>query len=429
MIFYIWIIKLLSVFVRLSGLGGATSLPGLLIEKFFPQKIKKLSSSYKKIVLVTGTNGKTTTQRCLRHILEIKGKKVVSNKSGANLLRGIISTLIFDRNILGKAKSDICIFEVEEATMPFIVEYLDASYVLVTNLFRDQLDAYGEVSKVREYIVNAIKKSPKAKVYLNKDDSNVNSISTEIDNEVDYFNIRDKRKKAIFYERKLRRKHRRNVDIVYAGRIKIQEDLSTEFNIYLNGQIYRNVRFEPPGLQNVYNAVSSIAIASDMYKLSKSEVINAFSTFRVAFGRGESVKIGKKSIRLLLVKNPASLTANMNMLLCKRDLKLMIILNDNIADGTDISWIWDAELESMSKTNIASLTISGKRAYDLNVRFKYAEIKAMSKEVEPNISRALDLALSKLNEGETLFILPTYTGMLEVRKVIGSIVKLSKFWQ
>ena len=430
MLVYIWFAKIITGIIRICGIGGATSLPGLAIEKFFPCKLRSLFSPYEKVVLITGTNGKTTTQKCLRHILELKGKKVVSNKSGANLIRGIISSLILDRNLIGKVKSDIGIFEVEEATMPILTKYIEPTYILVTNLFRDQLDVYGEIVKVRKYIVESIQNSPKSILFLNKDDPNVSTISSEVKNKVVYFNIRDSRKKDISYEKPITKaKIGKDTETVYAGRIKMGSDLSSEFNIYMDEQVMRGIRFESPGLQNVYNAVASIAVAGSMYRYNEGDLINAFSTYKVAFGRGEIIKVGNRYIRLLLVKNPVSFTANLNMLRRLCDIKLMIILNDNIADGTDVSWIWDARIEGIGKTNIASLTISGKRAYDMNVRFKYAEIDAMSKEVEPNISRALDLALSKLNEGETLYILPTYTAMLEVRRLIGNIVKIKKFWK
>lgn len=430
MYIYIILAKLITGLIRVFGIGGATSLPGLFIEKYFPGKVRKLCRSYKKIILITGTNGKTTTQKCLTHIIELKGKKVVSNKSGANLFRGVVSSLILDRNIIGKAKSDFCIFEIEEATMPVITKFIQATHILVTNLSRDQLDAYGEISKVREFILESIKNSPTATLFLNKDDPNVSTIASEVKNEIVYFNIRDSRKKDFFCEKNLSKQGiRRDVDTVYAGKIRLAEDLSTQFNIYINGKKYRNIQFDSPGIMNVYNAVSAVAVASSIYKYKESEIRNVFSTYKVAFGRGEVIKIGNKYIKLLLVKNPMSLSANINMIKGLRDLKLMIILNDNVADGTDVSWIWDAKIEELSKVNIASLTISGKRAYDMNIRFKYAGINAMSKEVEPVIPNALDIALSMLNEEEILYILPTYTGMLEVRKVISTIVKLKKFWK
>ncbi len=430
MYIYIVLAKLITGIIRLFGLGGATSLPGLLIEKYFPSKVGNLCKNYKKIILITGTNGKTTTQRCLSHIIELKGKKVVSNKSGANLFRGIVSCLVLDRNIIGRKKSDICIFEVEEATMPMITKYIQATHIVVTNLSRDQLDAYGEVTKVREFVLESIKNSPTAVLFLNKDDPNVSTISSEVRNSIVYFNIRDSRKADLFYEKNFTKQGiRKDVDTIYAGRIRLIDDLSTQFNVYMKDRRYRNIRFDSPGIMNVYNAISAIAVASSIYKYRESEVINVFSTFKVAFGRGEVIRIGKKYIRLLLVKNPTSLSANVNMLKGLRNLKLMIILNDNVADGTDISWIWDAQMEELSKTNVASLTISGKRAYDMNVRFKYADINAMSKEVEPVIANALDIALSMLNEEETLYILPTYTAMLEVRKVISTIVNIKKFWK
>lgn len=430
MIIVILVSKIASKFLRLFKLGGGTSLPGLVIEKYFMHYLTRITSQYKKVALITGTNGKTTTQSFLRHILESSGLKVVSNLSGANLIRGIASVLISDCSIFGKVRSDIAVFEVEEATMPILLKLVRPHFIVVTNLFRDQLDAYGEVVKTRECILNAIKEARSAKVILNGDDINVRSISQEIRNKVILFQIKDKRIKEIFYERGyFKHEVRKGTQEIYAKSITVSNDLSTRFNIYGLKEVVRDVHFKSPGLQNVYNALAAVTVSSEIKSLKAEDLRLAFSRFSPAFGRGEIIKTNGKQIRLLLIKNPASFTANLNMLKHILNLKLLIIINDKIADGRDVSWLWDAKLELLEKANIAWITVSGTRANDMLLRLKYAQVQSMCVEIEPNIARALDISLSKLRDGETLFILPTYTAMLAVRKVIGSIVKIREFWR
>jgi UDP-N-acetylmuramyl tripeptide synthase len=431
MIFIVISIKILTFFLRLLKFGGGTSLPGYLIEKYRPGLISKLFAKYEKVVLITGTNGKTTTQQLLRHLLESKGLKIVSNISGANLFRGIITALIYDLSFTGKPKSEIAVIEVEEATMPIITRYVQPDFLVVTSLYRDQLDAYGEIVQTREYILNSIKASKRSKLILNGDDENVSSMMNEVKNKAILFSIKDSRKKEIFFERthfKLHPKSKR-IKRVWAENIHIENDLSTVFEVsgLYNSKI--ELQFASPGLQNIYNALSASVVARKLGKMGNAQLRQGFSSFQPAFGRGEIIKIGDKNVRLMLMKNPASFTANLNMLKNINELKLMIIINDNIADGTDVSWLWDTKVEVLQDTNMGWITVSGMRARDMLLRLKYAGIELLSTEIEENISKALKLSLSKLKSGETLFVLPTYTAMLEVRKAIGSMVKIKNMWE
>ncbi len=204
--------------------------------------------------------------------------------------------------------------------------------------------------------------------------------------------------------------------------------MSTEFNVYGLNENIKDLQFNALGIHNIYNALAALSVIDSIYKISSSEIKSTMSNFLPVFGRGEIVKVNNKNIRLLLVKNPASLTANLTMLQNRLSLKLLIILNDKIADGTDVSWIWDAKFELLGNADISWITISGKRAYDMALRLKYADVRCINIEIEPNISKALDLSISKLREGDTLFVLPTYTAMLDIRKDISNIVKIKNIW-
>lgn len=430
MIIIIWLSKLLIYLLRLLKIGGGTSFPGLIVEKYFPAIVRKLSNKYEKVILVTGTNGKTTTQRLIRHILYYSQKDSVSNSSGANLFRSIATTIIGDTNWKGDVKSKILVLEVEEATMPILTKYLNASVIVVTNLYRDQLDAYGELFKTRKYILKAIENSPDSTLILNGDDPNVSSLANNVKNKTLVFAINDERIKDILYEKKdfeLTRKE--NIKKIKGKNIKINKDLSSNFNYKEKGYEIKDIHFKAPGFHYIYNALSSIAAAREVSELKNNKIVAALSTFQPAFGRGETIQINEKKIKLLLIKNPASFTANLSMLKNITNLKLMIIINDNIPDGKDVSWLWDAKMESLSEKNISWITVSGKRALDMRLRLKYAELNNLGIEVEESISKALDISLGKLNKSETLFILPTYTAMLDVRKQIGKIVNITKFWE
>lgn len=430
MIAVIYLSKIIGHIIRFFRFGGGTAFPGILIEIYFPHIITHMCKDYKKIVLVTGTNGKTTTQKLISHILTLKGIKVASNKSGANILRGIASSIVSDCNVLGKVRSEIAVFEVEEATMPYITELLNVDIIIVTNLYRDQLDAYGEILKIREYIVDGIKLAENALLILNSDDDNVASISDEIKNKCILFHIKDKRTKDIFYERRyFKRKKKSSLKNIYANKVKIEGDLSTRFEINCNNIVYSSIKFSSPGIHSIYNAIAAVSAVCELDKFDDEEIRKAFSSFVPAFGRGEIININKKSIRLLLVKNPASFNANLQMLKNTLNLKLMIIINDNIADGKDVSWLWDSKVELLSKNPPSWLTICGNRAYDMALRIKYAEVKPSSFVVEPSISKALDLALPNLHNDEVLFVLPTYTAMLSIRNKISKMVKIKEFWK
>lgn len=428
--FIILMAKFITRILRTFGLGGGTSLPGVFVEKYYPQLIKKISINYKTIVLISGTNGKTTTQTYLRHLLEGKEIKVTSNQSGANLFRGIATTLISDCSFSTKPRSTIAILEVEEATMPILTKYLSASYIIVTNLFRDQLDVYGEVITTREYIINAIKNNPNAKVFLNSDDKNVLSISAEIKNQITTYQVDSTEVKSLFYERDFTHtKVKKKFDEIHGKNIILKPDLSTSFTFESRNKSYPGIHFIPPGIQNVYNAVSAIGVALSVANYTVRDLRRLSDSFYPAFGRGEIVHYNDKHIRLLLIKNPASFTATLRMIKHRLDVNLWIIINDKIADGTDVSWLWDAQIELLQKAKIGNITVSGTRASDMALRLKYADIPQVKTEVIPNLNRALDISLSKLKDGETLFVLPTYTAMLEVRKHIQGIVKIKNFWE
>jgi len=427
---------------RATGQGSGSTLPGLLAEKIDPNIISKLARKFPKgIVLITGTNGKTTTAKMLAAILNKAGHKVVYNFAGSNLSRGISSLLTEHANFWGtKIKGQMGIFEVDEATLPEIAAKIPPRYILVTNLFRDQLDRYGELDKTAAIIGSALQASPNAQILLNADDPLVASL-VKYNKNVKYFGIEDKistkSKRAIDSKDCLKCGHELKYSPRYFGHLGIYKcskcnfvrpkpqyflsDLKLEIGsseaCFNRKDEKQKISVQIPGLYNIYNALAAASIASEV-DIPINQISYALNNVSAAFGRMEKIPVGNKNIFILLVKNPTGFTQGIETLSYDRKLKnLLMILNDNFADGTDISWIWDVEAEII-KDIIGSVIVSGIRAEDLLLRLKYAEFNLNKITLEKDLAKALDRGLGNIKDGETLYILPTYTAMLEIRRLL-----------
>jgi UDP-N-acetylmuramyl tripeptide synthase len=429
--------------VVITRRGSGSALPGLVAQKIDPNIIKKLSNKLPRgIILVTGTNGKTTTSKMLAGILEATGLRVIYNFSGSNLSRGIASFLIQRTNFWGtKMKGDIGLFEVDEATMPEIAAMVDPKVILITNIFRDQLDRYGEVDKTAAIIGKALEISPKAKIILNADDPLVSSLSKYNQNTL-YYGINDDYKtlsKGAIDSRNCTScgaaltfspryfGHLGNYTCTKCGlsRPKLDYsltsvDLSVEKSraLLTSQSSQTNVVIQLPGLYNLYNALSAAAVANFL-GVSDTIIAQALQNVSAAFGRMEKIKLeSDKNAFLMLVKNPTGFTQTIETLTFDQTPKhVLLALNDNFADGTDISWIWDAEMEIIKDVTKTAI-ITGIRAEDMQLRLKYADFDMNKVKLEKDIKKAFEIATSTLANGETLYILPTYTAMLELRRVM-----------
>jgi UDP-N-acetylmuramyl tripeptide synthase len=424
-----------------SGRGSGTALPGLMAMKIEPNIISKLSEMLPKgVIVITGTNGKTTTAKMLAGILEGNGHKVLYNFSGSNLARGIASTLIENTNFWGtKINADIAIFEVDEATMPEIISQIRPSAILVTNLFRDQLDRYGEIDKTAAIIGQAIQMTPESKIILNADDPLVASLGT-LNAKSFYFglDIAETTKSTGAIDSRLCTKCGSELNFspryfghlgnyacpkCNAARPKLNYRISkAKLEVLKTEAIFENsskikIKVNLPGLYNLYNALAAASVAS-YFGVPDSIIAEALSEISSAFGRMENIKVNDKNIVLLLVKNPTGFTQSIETLTYDNKSKnLLLALNDNFADGTDVSWIWDAEIE-MLKNQASQVVITGIRAEDLEVRLKYADFNMESVALDKNLESALKTALDKTPSGDTLFIMPTYTAMLDIRRIL-----------
>ena len=437
--------KTIAALTKFKG-SGATAAPGLYALKIDPGLIKKLTKKlqYGSIV-ISGTNGKTTTSRLTADILSTKFK-IIHNRQGSNLLRGFASTLISSSNLLGKVDANLGIWEVDEATLPQALEHTIPKTIALLDLFRDQLDRYGEVDSVRAKWQKALSKLTSATLILNADDPGISYLAKGFQGNVVYFGVEDKKLDLPQIASVADIRHclncGSNLDYsalltthmghyacsncnfqrpnpqISASKLKFQPNFSTSFKLTIHHSPF-TIHYNLPGLYNVYNVLAASAIC-DSLNIDHAKIKEKTEAFSAAFGRFQSAQIENKSVLIFLIKNPAGANEVIRTLATKNNLNLLAILNDNIADGRDVSWIWDTNWEIL-KSRIKSISVSGIRAWDLATRLKYADIKLSKNSVYEDINYSITNTLSKLNNKDTLIVLPTYTALLEVQKTLSKL--------
>lgn len=427
--------------IKMRGKSKGTSAPGMLAMKLCPDFIRCASVSNKdKIISVTGTNGKTTTTGLLAHIVKESGRQIVHNTEGANMLTGIATALV--NNLKFNSKSDFFIFECDEAYLRKLYDFLESDYLLVTNLFRDQLDRYGELDTTYKKIKEAISKNKKLNVILNADDPTLEGIAS--DNPKVYFGMEQAEfayaaqssnapsestdchicKKPLNYSKRFYAHighymcdcgyKRPNPD--YLGFAKIFDSHSELLIKYQNKETKFIINM--PGLYNVYNALGAISAALEL-GVSEDIIKHALETYSSVFGRAESTVINGKKTLIQLIKNPVGASEVIRQIQGFEKSKLVIILNDDYADGRDVSWIWDADFEVLSSYH-QNIVVSGTRANDAALRLKYAGVDEKLITVEKDIKRAVDLAIENAQSDDTLLILPTYTALLKMQTIFAA---------
>jgi UDP-N-acetylmuramyl tripeptide synthase len=435
--------------VRRLHIGGGTSLPGLVARAIDPRLSAHLASQLQHgSVVVTGTNGKTTTSGLVAYVLRASGQRVWRNREGSNLARGVATALLMRAGAGGRLREGgdaAFVFEVDEAAFRQVVPELAPSVILVTNLFRDQLDRYGEVDIVAERWRDALAKLPASTTLaLNADDPAVAALADAHNGPVLYFGVEEAPQAADADERvqviDTRTCPRCTQPLGYARRFyshvghwaclacgyaRPRPDVSASAVTFSSLEGSRFTLTTPdgraeagvalPGLYNVYNALAA-ATAGVAMGASLGAITEAMGRFVPQFGRAERIEARGRTVHLLLAKNPTGINEVLRALgVASQDGKrhhLLMLLNDRAADGEDVSWIWDADFEQVPPL-AERITAGGTRAYDLALRLKYAGFAPQ--QVEPEIGAALEHALEATPAGETLYVIPTYTAMLAVR--------------
>lgn len=423
-------VKLMVAVLRASGRGSGTALPGYLVGKYFPFTFDLLISQIPNVIAVTGTNGKTTTQTMLNAILsQVDGVTILRNGAGANLSQGILSELLKRSSPWGILSFTHAILEVEEATLPRIATLLHPTVIAVTNLYRDQLDAYGETDITEKLIRDGIAQCPQARVVVNGDDPRTSRLTETLDNPTHRVSLPAAYAQDLPYEGEFRGTEAITHNILRSPTLQVNADLTTDIDIAgdVNGVPVNDlhVSIASPGFFHVYNALTAITIAK-LLDINDACIKRGFEQFDPAFGRGEVLvkQQGQKRVnyQLLLVKNPASFTLSLDLVKAIAPLKVIFAINDNTADSKDVSWLWDSQLERLNGAAIDWILCTGIRAKDMCVRLKYAfedpaQVSRIS--VDDGIRSTIDESFGRSHDGDTVYVLPTYTAMLEFRKLMG----------
>ncbi|MDX6397538.1 MAG: hypothetical protein QOJ43_946 [Gaiellaceae bacterium] len=434
---------------RLAGTGGGTTLPGKLLWKLDPGAIDALAGRLPHgAAVVSATNGKTTTTAMAAEILE-RRYALAWNRSGANLVSGVASTLLVERD------AELGLLEVDEGALPEVVRRVRPRAILLANLFRDQLDRYGELEHVAERWRAATAELPAETVLIvNGDDPQVGDLARGRPGAI-AFGIDDPShaRSALQHAADSRYcvacgspydfaaayvghlgdyrcpacGHTRPELQVAAREIELDGLHSASFDLVTPAGATR-VRLPLPGLYNVYNALGAAALAQAL-GASLEEIRDGLERFGAAFGRFERIAVGDKTILLLLIKNPAGANEVVRTLEEAGTPRLLLLaLNDATADGKDVSWIWDVDLEPLL-AGVERLILSGDRAAELGLRCVYGGISEDALELERDLARALDRGLALTPAGGELVVLPTYTAMLGLQRIVTERGLAKPYWE
>jgi lipid II isoglutaminyl synthase (glutamine-hydrolysing) len=430
--------RLLRAASRLGRTGGTTA-PGRVLLRLSPGALRRMARGLDRgSVLVSATNGKTTTSAMLASALEAAGGHVVHNRAGSNMGWGVATALLD----AGPGRGQIGLFEVDEAWLPRVADDLEPRLYLLANLFRDQLDRYGELELLADRWAELVtRKEGLGRFVLNADDPLVADLGRGREGVV-YFGVEDDSQALPGLQHAADSKHCRRCGRAYAyeavylahmgryrcpgcGRERPAPEVAAT-RVELRGmagsrielrspQGSTSIELPLPGLYNVYNAVAAAAAALEL-GVSLEQVREALEGFRGAFGRVETIPIDGRDVSILLVKNPAGANEVLRTLTLEDGrLDLWMALNDRIADGRDVSWIWDADFELLAG-RARRITCSGTRAEEMALRLKYAGIDA-ELAVDRDVGRSLDAAVAA-GDGSRLYVLPTYTALLELRELL-----------
>jgi UDP-N-acetylmuramyl tripeptide synthase len=439
---------------RASGRGGGTTLPGRVLLRLEPDAIARLGARLERgSTIVSATNGKTTTAGMIAAILAAEGRQPVHNRAGSNMTWGVATALLEQEGEEG-------LFEVDEAWLPRVAAQLDPSLIVLGNLFRDQLDRYGEIEAIADEWANAVAAHTGTACFaLNADDPLIADLGRDKDGQprpgVLHFGIEDAGQALPELQHAFDAKHCRRCGQPYAyerafvghlghyscpacGAERPRPDVAaTEIELRgMNGSRAElrtpegavTLELPLPGLYNVYNALAALTAAIEL-GVPAGRAAAALAGMRTAFGRVETIEVDGTPVSILLVKNPAGANEVLRTLRLEAErgpLDLWLGLNDRIADGRDVSWIWDADFELLTGA-VGRAVCAGTRAPEMALRLKYAGWPPGAIEVVPEIAPSLEAVVS--GASGRVFALPTYTALLELRKLLANRGLAPEFWR
>ena len=450
--FAVLLCKLARGLLRLLRRGG-TAFPGRVALKVYPQVLGVLSRGV-RVILVTGTNGKTTSSRMIEQAFADAGLNYFANRSGANLISGITAEFAMHSTLTGRPKCQFAVIECDEAASKTVLKYLKPEVIVATNVFRDQLDRYGEITHTLNNIIEGIRHTPESVLCINADCSLIASIPEHVPNPVVRFGVNvplggDDLTEISDAPHCIHCKTEYEYDYITYGhlggfrcpkcgyhrqtpQVAVTKVLATgadssDIVLDIFGHEHE-VHVNLPGGYNIYNAAAEAAVAH-VVGIEEQTAVSALSQFECGFGRAEQFKLGQAQARMMLVKNPAGFNQVINLIAHDEgNYKLAFLLNDRFADGTDISWIWDVDFEALADQQVrfTRVLVSGVRADDMALRLKYAGFAPERIEV----IREYDKLLTEIGSDETpAFLMPTYTAMFDLRGEISKHTDVKAFYE
>ncbi len=414
--------KIVRAFSRLRG--GGSALPGLVVErmnaKFVPKALAQLPHG---VVVISGTNGKTTTTKIVTELLESQGLKVFTNKSGSNFIRGIASALLGELSFFGKLDADIAVLELDEAHAVHFVRQVPPKYSLLLNVLRDQLDRFGEIDKTAQ-LLQKIAEATTDTVVVNREDTHTRAIGER---------LADSKNVIAYGLSPQLRSLFPNDDEMYAGKKQSSGNEKLQINCVLENLSGTTAEFslagamhttslQLTGVYNTFNAAAALCLVQTILgdTLDETALFTQLSAVQPAFGRGETVMIGGTSLELVLVKNPSGFRLALSSFLGE-GVATMIAINDDYADGRDVSWLWDVDFRNLAQYGAVATT--GTRAYDIALRLEFDDVPLGH--IEPNLQTALDFFLADATSlPKRIFC--TYTAMLAIREQLSAVAELPK---
>jgi len=400
--------------------GGGSALPGLVVERIDPSFIKDTLSSLKNgVVVVSGTNGKTTTTKMVVELLEGQGLKVFTNRTGSNFTRGVAAALIGDINIKGELNADIAVLELDEAHGVHFVKTIQPKYSLILNVMRDQLDRFGEIDKTTS-LLNTIAQSTINGVVLNREDARIAKLAEGLKTKkVSLFGLNSELLANFPTDDHLHGGEvSTNNQVADVELVKFDKNSAT---FKLDGEETKS-QLQLSGAYNIYNAAAALALVRMILgkDTNTKELMKTLSNVRPAFGRGEVIELDGQPIEIVLVKNPSGFRLGLKSF-DPENYATMIVINDNYADGRDMSWLWDVDFSSLKKLGVQQ--VSGIRAHDMALRLHYDEVPVGK--VGTSISGDLKSFL-KDSTGKPKRIYCTYTAMLSIRRQLAKKANVEK---
>ncbi len=406
--------------------GGGSAFPGLVVERLDPSFLaRSLASLPHGVVVVSGTNGKTTTTKMVVELLQGQGLTVFTNRSGSNFTRGVVASLLGEVGLNGRLTADIAVLELDEAHAVHFVKAVAPDHSLLLNVMRDQLDRFGEIDTTAD-LLRTIATHTTSGVVLNREDPRVRRIADALSAQtVTYFGLDASLHKHFPSDDDFHGSATSYPDAAAAlpeAAVTLTGLTATGGSFNLSGREI-STTLQVNGAYNTYNAAAALALVDQILggAINEDALVKSLAAVSPAFGRGESLTVNGQPLDLVLVKNPAGFRLGLSSF-APTGVASMIAINDNYADGRDMSWLWDVSFESLAEGGVSM--VSGVRAYDMALRLRYDDVDFTA--VQTDLATALEEFLSA-HPDQPKRIFCTYTAMLALRKLLGSYTTVEAF--